>query len=299
MRIFVTGATGFIGSAVVSELLVAGHHVTGLARSDAAAAMLAAAGAEAHRGTLDDPGSLKRGAAASDGVIHLAFIHDFLQYAANGETDLRAVEAIGAALAGSGRPMVITSATTVVVPKYGPATEDDPGDPASTSMPRVASEEAIMRLASQGVRSSVVRLPPSVHGDGDRAFVPALIALARDKGVSAYIGDGANRWPAVHRLDAARLFRLAVEGAPAGSRLHGVGEEGVPVRTIAEVIGRRLNVPVVAKSPKDAPAHFGWLTGFLGADCPASSAKTRQLLDWQPTEPGLIADLDHPRYFGE
>ena len=165
-------------------------------------------------------------------------------------------------------------------------------------MPRVASEEATLRLASQGVRSCVVRLPPSVHGEGDRAFVPALIAIARDKGLSAYIGDGANRWPAVHRLDAARLFRLAVERAPAGSRLHGVADEGVPVRAIAEVIGRRLGVPVVAKSPEEAAAHFGWLAGFLGADCPASSARTRQLLDWHSTEPGLIADLDHPRYFG-
>lgn len=299
MRIFVTGATGFIGSAVVSELLSSGHHVMGLARSDASADMLAAAGAEVHRGALGDLDSLKRGAAASDGVIHLAFIHDFSRYAANGETDLKAVEAMGAALAGSGRPLVITSATTVVVPKQRPASEDDAGDPASTSMPRVASEEAIQRLASQAVRASVVRLPPSVHGDGDRAFVPALIATARDKGVSAFVGDGANRWPAVHRRDAARLFRLAVERAPAGSRLHGVGEEGVPVRAIAEVIGRRLNLPVVAMSPEEAARHFGWLAGFLSTDCPASSAKTRQLLDWHPSEQGLVADLDHARYFGE
>jgi nucleoside-diphosphate-sugar epimerase len=298
MRIFVTGATGFIGSAVVAELLAAGHHVTGLARSDNAADMLAAAGAEAHRGALDDLDSLTRGAAASDGVVHLAFIHDFSRYAANGEVDLRAVEALGAALAGSGRPLVITSATTVVVPKQGPASEDDAGNPASTSMPRVGSEEAIIRLASKGVRASVVRLPPSVHGDGDRAFVPALIAIARAKGVSAYMGDGADRWPAVHLRDAARLFRLAVEKAPAGSRLHGVGEEGVPVRAIADVIGRRLNIPVVAKSPEDAAVHFGWLAGFLSTDCPASSAKTRQLLDWHPGEQGLVADLDHPRYFG-
>jgi nucleoside-diphosphate-sugar epimerase len=297
MRVFVTGATGFIGSAVVQELIAAGHQVVGLARSDAAATALVAAGAEPHRGALDDLDRLKRGAEAADGVIHLAFIHDFSRYAANGETDLRAVEAMGSALAGSRRPLVVTSGTTVFVPPGRPLTEDDAGNPASVGAPRVASEEAVMRLAQQGVRASVVRLPPSVHGDGDRAFVPALIGIARATGISAHVGDGRNRWPAVHRLDAARLFRLAMENASAGSRLHGVADEGVMVRDIAEVIGRRLNLPVVSKSPEEAAVHFGWLAGFLGVDCPASSAKTRVLLGWQPTHTGLIADLDHPRYF--
>jgi nucleoside-diphosphate-sugar epimerase len=297
MRVFVTGATGFIGSAVVQELIGAGHTVVGLTRSDAAATALVAAGAEPHCGSLDDLDSLKRGAKAADGVIHLAFIHDFSQYVANGETDLRAVEAMGSALAGSGRPLVVTSGTTVFVPPGWSLTEDDAGDPASVGAPRVASEDAVLRLAEQGVRASVVRLPPSVHGDGDRAFVPALIGIARATGVSAHVGDGRNRWPAVHRLDAARLFRLALENAPAGSRLHGVADEGVMVRDIAEVIGRRLNLPVVSKPPEEAAVHFGWLTGFLGIDCLASSAKTQALLGWQPTQAGLIADLDHPRYF--
>jgi nucleoside-diphosphate-sugar epimerase len=297
MRVFMTGATGFIGSAVVRELLGAGHEVVGLARSVAAADALAALGAQAHRGALDDLDSLHRGAAASDGVIHLAFIHDFSQYAANGETDLRAVEAMGSALAGSGKPLVITSGTTVFVPAGRALTEDDAGDPASVGAPRVASEEAVMRLAAKGVRASVVRLPPSVHGDDDRAFVPALIAIAREKGISAHVDDGLNRWPAVHRLDAARLFRLAIEQAPAGSRLHGVGDEGIPVRHIADVIGKRLNVPVISLSPEEAAGHFGWLAGFLSADCPASSTRTQALLGWRPVQHGLIADLDHPRYF--
>ncbi len=297
MRVFVTGATGFIGSAVVQELIGAGHMVVGLARSDAATTALVAAGAEAHRGSLDDLDSLKRGADRSDGVIHLAFIHDFSQYAANGNTDLRAVDAMGAALAGSGRPMVVTSGTTVFVPPGRTLNEDDAGDPASVGAPRVASEDAVLRLAEQGVRASVVRLPPSVHGDGDRAFVPALIGIARATGVSGHVGDGRNRWPAVHRLDAARLFRLALENAPAGSRLHGIADEGVQVRDIAEVIGRRLKLPVASKTPDEAAGHFGWLAGFLGIDCPASSAKTQALLGWQPTQAGLIADLDHPRYF--
>jgi len=297
MRVFATGATGFIGSAVVQELLGAGHEVVGLARSDSAVGALAAMGAQAHRGALDDLGSLRRGADDADGVIHLAFIHDFSQYAANGETDFRAVEAMGAALAGSGKPLVITSGTTVFVPEGRSLIEDDAGDPASVGAPRVASEEAVMRLAAQGVRASIVRLPPSVHGDGDRAFVPALIAIAREKGVSAHVGDGLNRWPAVHRLDAAQLFRLAVEQAPAGARLHGVGEEGIPVRQIADVIGKRLNAPVVSLSPEEVADHFGWLAGFLSADCPASSAKTQALVGWRPVQEGLIADLDHSRYF--
>lgn len=296
MRIFVTGATGFIGTAIVDELIGAGHQVLGLARSDAAAEKLVAAGAAVHRGSLDDLVSLSRGAAASDGVIHTAFIHDFSQYAANGETDRLAVEALGFALAGSNRALVVTSGT-MVVPPGRVATEDDIADPDSVAAPRVASEQAALAMTSRGVRSSIIRLPPSVHGDGDCGFVPALIAIARDKGISANVGEGTNRWPAVHRLDAARLFRLAVESAPAGSTLHGVAEEGVPVREIARVIGRRLDVPVVEKSSEEASEHFGWLAGFMSVDCPASSAKTQALLGWRPAYSGLIADLDRARYF--
>ena len=293
MRVFVTGATGFIGSAIVSELTKAGHQVLGLARSDKGAAFLAAAGADVLRGSLEDLDSLRSGAANSDGVIHTAFIHDFLNYAAAAEADRRAIETLGNALAGSGRPFLITSGT-LLLRRQGPlATEKDESDP---NFPR-KSEAAGLAMASHGVRVSVVRLPPSVHGDGDHGFVPRVIAVAREKGVSAYIGDGLNRWPAVHRLDAAHLFRLALENGSVGTRYHGVADQGVPFREIAQVIGRRLNVPLVSKSPEEAPDHFGWISHFGSIDCPASSAQTQEQLGWRPTDASLIPDIDRAAYF--
>jgi nucleoside-diphosphate-sugar epimerase len=293
MRIFVTGATGFIGSATVSELIHAGHQVLGLARSDEGAASLAAAGAQVLRGSLEDLDSLRSGAANSDGVIHLAFIHDFSNYAASAETDRRAIEALGAALAGSDRPLVVTSGTLLLQRKSSLATENDE---AVSNFPR-KSEAAAFALASEGVRVSVVRLPPSVHGDGDHGFVPRLFAIAREKGVSAYVGDGLNHWPAVHRLDAARLYRLAIEKGSAGSRYHGVADEGVVFRDIARVIGRHLSVPVVSKSTEEAADHFGWMSHFVSIDCPASSVETQQQLGWRPTHPSLIADIGRRIYF--
>jgi nucleoside-diphosphate-sugar epimerase len=306
MRVFVTGASGWIGSAVVPELLGAGHQVVGLARSDASATALAAAGAEVQRGTLDDLDILRSAAAASDGVIHLAFKHDIAfsgGFQGAAEADRRAVETFGEALAGTDRPFLIASGTLGLSPGR-PATERDGHDAeqgasmAEGPRTRWATSELALSFASRGVRSSIVRLPPTNHGDGDNGFMTAIVGIARDKGVSGYIGDGTNRWPAVHRLDSAHLFRLALEKAPAGSTLHAVADEGVPIRDIAEVIGRHLNLPVVSISPEDAGGHFTWLAGFLGIDSPASSALTRELLDWHPTHPGLIDDLDKGHYFG-
>jgi len=294
MKVFVTGATGFVGSAVVQELISAGHQVLGLTRSDAGAKSLAAAGAQVQRGDLTDLESLRKGAAMSDGVIHTAFNHDFSNYAVAAQMDTQAIEALGGALAGSDRRLVVTSGTLVLQRKGPLATEDDTPD---SAFPR-KSEDAALAVSSRGVNVSVVRLSPSVHGDGDHGFVPRLIAIAREKGVSAYIGDGLNRWPAVHRLDAARLYRLVVEKAPAGvSYYHGVGDEGIATREIAQVIGRQLNLPVVSKSSEEAAGHFAWLTHFFAMDTPASSKRTQQQLGWKPTQVGLIADLEHGSYF--
>jgi nucleoside-diphosphate-sugar epimerase len=296
MRVFVTGASGFIGSAVVQELLGAGHDVVGLARSDSSADALGAAGAEVHRGDLDDLDSLRAGAEASEGVIHLAYVHDFSKFEDNARVDQRAIEAIGEVLAGSDRPLVIANGTLMLTADGRPATEEDSGDPAARFGRRL-NEQVLLGLADRGVRSASLRLPPTVHGKGDHGFVPMIIGVAREKGVSAYVGDGSNRWPAVHRLDAASLFQLALEQAPAGTVLHGVGEEGVPVREIAEVIGRHLDLPVASVSAEQAPEHFGFLGAFLGADSPASSSLTRARFGWQPAQPGLIEDLEQGHYF--
>ncbi len=301
MRVFVTGATGFIGSAIVQELLGAGHTVVGLARSDKSAAALTAAGAEAFRGDLTDLDSLKRGAAEAEGVIHTAFSHDFMvsgdfsKFAESGKMEQRAIEALGEALHGTDRPLLITSGVALLSPGRV-ATENDQRDPAVASLPRDPDRVAAA-LAAQRVNAQVIRMSPSVHGDGDKGFVPTLIRVARKKGVSAYVGEGNNRWSAVHRLDAAVLYRLALEHGTAGAAYHAVADEGVPVREIAEVIGQHLNVPLVSQSPEEAAAHFGWFGAFIGLDCPASSQITQETLGWQPKQPGLIADLDHGTYF--
>ena len=305
MRVFVTGASGWIGSALVPGLIGAGHQVTGLARSDASAAALDRAGAGVRRGSLDDLDVLRDAAAASDGVVHLAFKHDvafgegrFLD-AAN--ADRQAVETFADALAGTGRPFVLASGLAGLAPGRV-ATERDGADTAvewgAGPSVRQGTARLVLSLADRGVRSSIVRLPPTVHGEGDKGFVASLVGLARDRGVAGYLGDGSNRWPAGHILDAAHLFRLALENAPAGSALHASADEGVPLRAVAEVIGRHLGVPAVSIAPEDAAAHFGWLAPMVGLDSPASSALTRELLGWRPTRAGLLDDLEKGHYFG-
>jgi nucleoside-diphosphate-sugar epimerase len=288
MKVFITGATGFIGSAIVQELIDAGHLVLGLARSDAAVESLIAAGAHVLRGDMNDLETLRTGAAITDAVIHTAFNHDFSKFAENCEQDRRAIEAMGSVLAGSDRPLIVTSGLALLADGRT-ATEEDPAVPVSAMYPR-ASEATALLLAERGVNVSVVRLP-QVHDPFKQGLVSYAIAIAREKGISAYLGEGLNRWPAVHRLDAAHLYCLALEKAFAGSRYHAVAEEGVPVREIAEIIGRRLNIPVVSKTPEEAAAHFGWLGNFAGLDMPSSSAQTQERLGWRPTQPGLMVDL--------
>jgi nucleoside-diphosphate-sugar epimerase len=292
MRVFVTGATGFVGSAVVGELAAAGHQVLGLARSDQGAKALAEMGAQVHRGNMQDIDSLRSGAAEADGVIHLAFNHDFSKFLENCEADRRAIEAIGEVLEGSERPLLVTSGLALVAPGRLATEADSP----APGFPRL-SEVAAETVAARGVRAAVVRLAPSTHGAGDHGFVPHLINLAREKGVSAYIGDGSNRWPGVHRFDAARLYRLALENGATGGPYHAVADEGVPFKEIAGVIGRGLGVPVVSKSEDEAADHFGWFKGFAGMDIPASSERTRERLNWQPTHPDLLTDIDQKAYF--
>lgn len=290
MRVFVTGATGFIGSAVVKELRSAGHQVRGLARSDEKAAELEKAGVEAHRGDLTDHDSLVAGVKACDGTIHLAFIHDFSKYAKANDTDRHAIEAMMTALEGTNKPFVGTSGTTMAT-EGRTATEDDAAATTGIGALRAKAEDLVVAAGKRGVRSSVVRLAPTVHGPGDKGFVAALVDIVRRHGFAAYIDEGTNRWPAVHRLDAARLFRLALEKAEPGTRLHGVAEEGIPLRTIAETIGKGLGLPVKSIRPDEASAYFGWLAMFAGVDRPTSSAITRERMGWQPEHPGLLADI--------
>jgi len=294
MRIFLTGATGFIGSAIIPELINAGHQVLGLTRSEAGAKSLLAAGAEVHRGSLEDLASLRRGAELSDGVIHCAFDHDFSDFVAVCEKDKRAIETLGDALVGSDRPLVITSGTGMGNAAPGQLATEDYFNP-NHQNPRKGSELAGVAVAERGVNVSVVRLP-QVHDPVKQGLITYLVAVAREKGVSAYLGDGLNRWPAAHVLDVAHLYRLALEKHEAGSRYHAVAEEGIPIRDIAEVIGRGLKVPVVSLSTEEAPAHFGWLAPFMGFDMPASSTLTQKRLGWHPTGPGLIADLEQMKY---
>jgi nucleoside-diphosphate-sugar epimerase len=297
MRIFVTGATGWVGSAVVRELIGAGHQVLGLTRSDKGATDLLAAGADAHQGTLEDLDSLKRGAAKADAVIHTAFNHDFSKIVANSAVEKLAIEAIGTVLQGSDRPFILTSGVALLTPGQLSNEQTEP-HPELPNFPR-NPESAAAALAERGVRTAIVRLPPSVHGHGDHGFVPILINTARQKGSAAYIGQGLNRWPAVHRLDAARVYRLVLEHGALGGPFHAVAEEGIPFNQIAEVIGRRLNIPIVSKSPEEAAEQFGWFAMFAGLNAPSSSQRTKSILGWQPKQPGLIADMDHEAYFAQ
>jgi nucleoside-diphosphate-sugar epimerase len=307
MKVFVTGASGWIGSAVVPELISAGHHVIGLARSDASAEALLAAGVEVQRGTIDDLEALRVASEMSDGVIHLAFKHDEAfsgDFQGAADSDRRAVEALGQVLAGTDRPFLLASGLLGLTTGREATEEDGRDSEPNADIPsgprtRLGTAQLTLALAREGVRSSVVRLPPTCHGEGDNGFMAALVQIARATGVSGYLGDGSNRWPATHRLDVAHLFALALKKAPAGSSLHAVAEEGVPIREVAEVIGRHLDLPVAAISPDQAGEHFGFLAGFIGMDSPATSARTRALLDWQPSHPGLIDDLDEGHYFGD
>lgn len=294
MKVFVTGATGFIGTAIVQELIRAGHQVLGLARSDASAQKLIDAGAEAHRGDLEDLESLRTGAAQSDGVIHAGFIHDFTRFQEVCEVDKIAIQTIGDVLAGSDRPLIVTSGTALVSP--GKLATEDIIPPFNPAWPR-ASEHTADEVAKLGVRAAAVRLSPSVHGDDDRhGFVPILVNTAREKGFSAYIGEGQNRWNAVHRLDAASLFRLALENATPGARYHGSAEEAITVKSIAEAIGKQLNLPVKSITPEAAAEHFGWFAHMAAIDCPSSSQWTQERLNWKPTHATLLADIENGVY---
>ncbi|WP_328463157.1 SDR family oxidoreductase [Streptomyces sp. NBC_00448] len=310
MHVFVTGASGWIGRGLVPDLIAAGHKVTGLARSDNSARALRDAGAEVRLGSLDDLDTLRSAAADSDGVVHLAFKHDIAfagDFAGATGADRAVIETFGETLAGTGKPFVIASGILGVLglPPGAVATERDgpaapaaeQGAPIAGANARIANAHYTLALSDRGVRSSVVRLPPATHGNGDNGFIPTVIGFAREKGAAAYVGDGANRWPSVHRDDAARLFRLALESAPAGSVLHAVGDEGVPIREVAEVLAERLGIPAVSVPPERAGEYVGWLGGFWGTDGPASARLTRDLLGWEPTRPGLIADLKEGHYF--
>lgn len=296
MRIFVTGATGFVGTAVVKELINAGHEVIGLARSDEAAKSLIAGGVQVHKGDLNDLKSLQTGAENADGVIHTAFNHDFSKFKENCETDKRVIELFGNVLAGSERPLIVTSAIGILPQGHLVTEETVPASGPEAEL-RAASEEVAITAAKNGVRSSVIRLAPTVHGEDDHNFIPTLIRLAKEKGISAYIGEGNNRWPAVHRLDAAHLFRLVLENGVAGSRYHAVSEEGIAFREIASMIGHQLNIPVVSIAPEESENHFGWFTRFASMDIPASSQLTREQMEWNPTQHGLIQDLSLPHYY--
>lgn len=296
MRIFVTGATGFVGSAVVKELIDAGHQVIGLARSDESAKLVIAAGAEVYMGSIEQPESLRNAAAAADGIIHTAFNHDFSKFNENCKNDRGIIEVLADALVGSNRPLVITSAIGIL-PKGQMVTEQTMPATGPAAHPRAASEEAADAAAKRGVHVSVVRLPPSVHGEGDHAFVPTLINIARQKRLSVYAGEGQNHWPAVHQLDAAKLFRLALEKGQTSARYHGVAEEGIPFHEIADVIGHRLNIPIMSKPAKEAAEHFAWFAHFAAMDISASSVETQTTLGWTPKQIGLIADIGRAHYF--